>query len=523
MVLWVRRSLAALAVLVAACSVEVAALPRQRAHPAHPPHSAQERIDTGIAISVNGQTLPRDPAPRIVNGRILVPVAKTYGAIGVTVQRVGDVLTLSAPGQRVVLRLGSDRALIGDSPVTMDAPATTIDGATYVPLRFVAESLRAQATYNRSSNLVEITSSIVGRNPALEQRTDGGAQLVGTVSAVDLNSSTPSITVVRGGARTVSIGPDVQIVLQDVVTRTSVAAGIADVHVGDAVSVAIRNDGRVTEVIARYASRTGKIAAVSPALFVLDSGLMVTPDKSTQITLNAQPATLDELKVGDSVTVRSNPDTNEKRQIIVSRAETGLPPVAPGATTIEAFTVTGKSALRAGDSFTVTLRGTAAGRATYDIGSYVTGIPMTEGAAGVYTARYVVPSDVNFGRTQIAGHLVVAGIEAPRVQAAGLIAISTAPPQIVEVAPSNGATVNNSRPSIYATYRSPTDIGINPSSVSIRVNGLDVTPTSTRTDGFITYSPGVSLNDGTVNVTVSVSDRAGNAQQRSWSFTVRSH
>lgn len=518
MVLWVRRSLAALAALVAACSVAAVALPRERPHPQRQP---QERVEPGIAISVNGQTLARDPAPRIVNGRILVPVSKTYGAIGVNVQRVGDMLTLSAPGQRVVLRLGSNRALIGDSPVIMDAPATTIDGATYVPLRFLADSLHAQATYNRRSNRVEVTSQIVGRNPAFEVRTGGGAQLVGTVSAVDVNSNPPSITVVRGGARTVSIGPDAQILLQDVITRTSVGAVIADVRVGDAVSVAIRNDGRVTSVIARYASRTGKIAAVSPALFVLEGGLMVTPDKSTQITLNAQPATLDELKVGDSVTLRSNPDTNEKRQIIVSRAETGLPPVAPGATTIEAFTLAGKNALRAGDAFTVTLRGTAGGRATYDIGSYVTGIPMTEGGPGVYSARYVVPSDVNFGQTQIVGHLVAGGVEAPRAQAAGLVAITTAPPQIVEIAPTHGTTVNNSRPSIYATYRSPTDIGINPSSVSIRVNGLDVTPTSTRTDGFITYSPGVSLADGTVNVTVSVSDRAGNAQQRSWSFTVR--
>ena len=513
MLLWARRSLAAPAVLVAACSVATAATVRQ----------PQQRIVQAIAIRVNGQTLPRDPAPRIVNGRILVPVAKTYGAIGVSVQRIGDELTLSAPGQRVVLHIGSDRALVGDTPVTMDAPATTIDGATYVPLRFFAASLGAQASFNRKSNRVEVTSSIVGRNPALEQRIRGGAQLVGTVSAVDLNSSPPSITVVRGGARTVSIGSDVQIALQDVVTRTTVAAGIDDIHVGDAVSVVIRDDGRVTSVIARYASRTGKIAATSGSLFVLDGGLMVTPDKSTQITLNAQPATLDELKVGDSVTVRSNPDTNEKRQIIVSRAEPGTPSAEPGATTIDAFTISGKDALRAGDAFTVTLRGTPDGRATYDIGSYVTGIPMTENSPGVYTARYVVPSDVNFGQTQILGHLVAAGVEAPRAQAAKLIGITTAPPQIVEVAPSNGTTVNNTRPSIYATYRSPTDIGINPSSVSIRVNGLDVTPTSTRTDGFITYSPGLSLADGPVNVTVSVSDRAGNAQQRSWSFVVRSH
>jgi len=510
MVLWGRRSLAAAAALVGACAAVAGA--------------QQRPVVPAIEIVINGQTLPRNPAPRIVGGRILVPVAKIYGAIGISVQRVGDELTLSAPGQRVVLRIGSARALVGDTPVIMDAPATTLDGATYVPLRFVAESLGTQATFNRRSNRVEIVSQLVGRNPALEQHLGGGTQLVGTISAVDLNSNPESITIVRAGnARTVSVGADVQVALQDVVTRSTIAAGLADVHVGDAVSVLVRNDGRVTSVVTRYASRTGKIAAVSASLFVLDSGLMVVPDKSTQVVLNGQTATLDDLKVGDSVTLRSNPDTNEKRQIIAARAQAAAPAASPGPVAIASLAVGGKSALRAGDTFTVVLRGTPAGRATYDIGSYVIGLPMTESPAGVYTAHYTVPAEVNFGRTPLVGHLVVGGIDAPPVEAATLVAISTAPPQIVEVAPSNGATVNNNRPSIYATYRSLTDVGINPSSVTININGLDVTPSSTRTDGFVTYSPSIPLGDGPVGVTVRVSDRAGNAQQRSWSFTIRSH
>lgn len=506
-----RRPFAAAAALVAACMLLGAG-----------PHP--QVVLHAIAIAVNGQTLPRNPAPRIVGGRVLVPVAKTYAALGIGVQRVGDTLTFSAPGQRVTLRIGSAHAQIGDIPVTMDAPASTIGGVTYVPLRFVAQSLGTQAAFDRRANRVEITSQLVGRNPSLEQHASGGIQLVGTVSAVDLNSNPASVTVVRAGnARTVGIGSEVPVALQDVVTRTSSPAQLPELHVGDAVSVLIRRDGRVSSVVARYASRTGTIAAVSPSLFVLGDGLMVVPDKSTQITLNAQPASLEDLHVGDSVTIRSNPDTNEKRQIIASRAVAAAPAAAPGAVTIASFAVTGKSALRGGDTLTVMLRGPAEGRATYDIGSFVTRLPMTEAPAGVYTARYTIPADMNIGPTALVGHLVVGGTEAPPVQAAQLVAVSTAPPQIVEVAPSNGLTVNNPRPSIYATFRSPTEVGINTSSATIRVNGLDVTPSATRTPGFITYSPGVPLGDGPVQVTVQVSDRAGNVQARSWSFTIRSH
>ena len=73
------------------------------------------------------------------------------------------------------------------------------------------------------------------------------------------------------------------------------------------------------------------------------------------------------------------------------------------------------------------------------------------------------------------GHLTVGATEAPRAEAAQLVAVTTTPPQIVDIAPPGGQVVNNNKPSIYATYRSPTDVGINPRRVRIEVNGLDVT------------------------------------------------
>jgi hypothetical protein len=230
---------------------------------------------------------------------------------------------------------------------------------------------------------------------------------------------------------------------------------------------------------------------------------------------------LADLKTGDSVTVRLNPDTGEKRQIIVARAVPPTPTPA-GSAQITSIAVDARGALRAGESFTVTLHGTPGGKATFDIGSYVTGLPIPESVAdpGTYTTTYTVPQGVNFGRTTIYGHLSVGGSEAPRAEAPQLVAVTTTPPQILDVAPTVGQTVNNNKPSIYATYQSPTDIGIDASKVQIEVNGLDVTAASTRTDQFITYSPGVALPDGPVTVRVTVYDAAGNRQVRQWSFTV---
>jgi len=48
-----------------------------------------------------------------------------------------------------------------------------------------------------------------------------------------------------------------------------------------------------------------------------------------------------------------------------------------------------------------------------------------------------------------------------------------------------------------------------------------VTPSATRTDEFIIYTPSAALPDGSVTVKVSVSDNAGNQVTRTWTFTVR--
>ena len=494
--------------------------------PAPTPRKLQA-IETSIAMAVNGDELPLDPAPRIVGkggGRLVVPVGRIYSALGIGISRSGNQLTASAPGKRIVITIGSANATIDGVSVQMEAPAMSIDAITYVPLRFVADSLGAQVTFNARANRVEVVSSLVGRNPGLEQRAAGGAsQIVGTVTAVDFNSSPETLTVQRGASvRTIAITSDAKIELQDVIARTSTPAAFTDVHPGDAVSAIILRDGRVDSVIVRYASRIGTIAAVSGAQFVLNTGFIVSADSSTTTSLNGLPATLGDLKVGDSVVVRLNPDTNEKRQIIVSRAVAATA-AAAGPAAITAFTIDAPHALRAGDSFAVALHGTPGGRATFDIGTYITGLPLRESDPGVYTARFTVPPNVNFGQTSVYGHLSAAGADAPRAESPTLLAVSSTPPQILDIAPLNGQNVNNDRPSIYATFRAPTGVAVNPSSAQITVNGLEVTPSATRTDQFIIYTPGVSINDGPVAVQVRVSDQAGNVQTRSWSFTVHAH
>jgi cytochrome c len=109
---------------------------------------------------------------------------------------------------------------------------------------------------------------------------------------------------------------------------------------------------------------------------------------------------------------------------------------------------------------------------------------------------------------------------AVRVAAPQTLTAATTPPTIGDVAPPQGQTVNNTRPSIYATFNAPTGVAINEHSVSLSVNGHDVTSSVTRSNAFVTYAPGIDLPSGPVTVVVRVADAAGNASTKTWSFTI---
>jgi ribosomal protein L21E len=358
---------------------------------------------------------------------------------------------------------------------------------------------------------------------------DGEPRITGNLTAVDSLSQPPSITVTyRNSVRTIATNPAAKVVLEDVLARTRQGAQLADLRVGDAVSVAIDRDGTAALIEDRYGSRTGTIAGVSESAIVLDGGNVLVPDRTTTIVLDGDPATLGELRVGDVVTQRMNPDTGETTQLLATRAaaspapSVGAPASGSPSTkepAIDAFTVEPLRPLRLGEKFTFILEGTPGGRATYDLGSLVTGEPMHEQEPGVYRATLTVAPGMNFARMPVFGRLAAAGL-VTRQRAANTISAAAIGPQITEVAPADGQIVNNDRPSIYATFAAPTDLGIDPQSVRLEIDGKDVTPSVARTPSFVTYTVAAPLPDGRVNVRATVADFAGNTASRAWSFRI---
>jgi hypothetical protein len=212
-------------------------------------------------------------------------------------------------------------------------------------------------------------------------------------------------------------------------------------------------------------------------------------------------------------------ETNEIRTILASRPIATVSPV-PGSPQITSLALDSNRPLRAGDMLNVTMQGTPGGAATFDIGSYVTNLAMSETSRGVYAASYRIPNGANFSNVPIIGHLRVGTVNAPDAQAPQTLSASSSPPGVSDFAPNENAVVNTSSPAIYVTFVADA-VPVNPSSIVLWVDGRDVTSESLRSPAFIQYMPQYSYHSGVVHVTVRVADMAGNTTTKSWNFIIR--
>jgi uncharacterized Zn-binding protein involved in type VI secretion len=510
-------------ILRAVAFVCVAALPSVvAAAPAPSPTPAAERPVRSIAIVINGETLQGEAPPEVVEGRVMVPLRAVFAAFGIPLVRVGDAISATLASGVATVVVGSRQARVNGLPILLDQAPVDEDGTTFVPLRFIGAALGAVVSYDQKGAKIEIVSPFIGKNVNERAASGGGSTLLGTVSAIDAIASPPALTLLVGGnPRTIAVNSTARFYIEDTTIRSQLRGELSDLRVGDALRVVLAKDGRVVEVHDFFKSATGAVAAVSPDAIVLGNGRVITGQRVSEISINGDPARIADIRLGDYVTVRSNPESGEIRQVIVTRQ---VPPTAAPSTDvgIATFTISATRPLRAGESLDLEMHGTAGAQASFDIGDYVTGVAMREDAPGIYRARFVIPERFNVVQVPVFARLRVATNQAPRLEAATRLSAVTTPPAIVDIAPASGQTTNNPRPSIYATFNSPLDVGIDAASIVLTVNGRDVTSSAVRSTNFITYSPPGDLADGAVRVTVRVADPAGNSSTRSWSFSIKS-
>ena len=98
--------------------------------------------------------------PRMLEGRVMVPLRGVIEKLGGTIlyDAKSKVVTGAhqQSGNQFRMRVGSDEALLNGQNMPLDAPPRVIDGVTYVPLRFVSQAMGAGVKWDAARHTVII-------------------------------------------------------------------------------------------------------------------------------------------------------------------------------------------------------------------------------------------------------------------------------------------------------------------------------------------------------------------------------
>jgi hypothetical protein len=114
------------------------------------------------AATVDGSPYTLDAVPYVDTkaDRTLVPVRFVSEALGAKVEWIAETrqVVIKDGGKEIILTLGSKNVLVNGQTTAIDcAPTTLPPGRTFVPLRFVSETLGATVGYGPSNRQITIT------------------------------------------------------------------------------------------------------------------------------------------------------------------------------------------------------------------------------------------------------------------------------------------------------------------------------------------------------------------------------
>lgn len=111
-----------------------------------------------VNVVLDGEKLNLDPSPRLINGRVLVPVRDIFEALGAKVswEPTTKTVTATRDDKTVKLRPLDMVARVNDEEAILDVPAFIIQNKTFVPLRFVSEALDAGIVWDDTTKTAYI-------------------------------------------------------------------------------------------------------------------------------------------------------------------------------------------------------------------------------------------------------------------------------------------------------------------------------------------------------------------------------
>jgi len=115
--------------------------------------------DKPIKVILDGETLKFDVNPYIKDSRTLVPFRGIFEAFGMEVQWDAPTRTVLANNKtsEICLTIDNTSAYVNGTKKILDVPPEITNSRTFVPLRFISESLGADVQWDGKNRTVTIT------------------------------------------------------------------------------------------------------------------------------------------------------------------------------------------------------------------------------------------------------------------------------------------------------------------------------------------------------------------------------
>lgn len=101
-----------------------------------------------------------DVPPYVKDGTTLVPLRGIVDKFGADLNYDGSKnrVTVKNAGNTIILTVGSRNAVVNGKMVAMEQPAQTVNGRTFIPLRFVSENLGYKVNWNQDFKRIIINN-----------------------------------------------------------------------------------------------------------------------------------------------------------------------------------------------------------------------------------------------------------------------------------------------------------------------------------------------------------------------------
>lgn len=123
--------------------------------------SSTTAADDSIKLIVNVQQIQPDVPPQTIDGRTMVPVRWVGEALGAKVDwnEANQTVLINSSADQITSKSDQIQLIVNGKVVQPDVAPRVIDGRTLVPVRWVAEALGAQVDWNETARVVIITGA----------------------------------------------------------------------------------------------------------------------------------------------------------------------------------------------------------------------------------------------------------------------------------------------------------------------------------------------------------------------------